>query len=110
MTTEHEVEVYKEVLDIMAARIKKTEQHNAQLSEAIFECRKRVERLNAELEKCARKSIPALAQAQIDQLVTRIGSLEAALRKIAELTRDDLAADIAFAALNTPSNVPNDNP
>jgi predicted RNase H-like nuclease (RuvC/YqgF family) len=76
MTTEHEVEAYKEVLDIMAARIKRTEQHNSQLSEAIFECRKRVERLNAELEQCARKSIPALAQAQIDQLVARNAELE----------------------------------
>jgi predicted RNase H-like nuclease (RuvC/YqgF family) len=45
----------------MAARIKRTEQHNSQLSEAIFECRKRVERLNAELEQYARKSTPALA-------------------------------------------------
>jgi predicted RNase H-like nuclease (RuvC/YqgF family) len=61
MSTDIELEAYKEVLDIMAARIKKTEQHNAQLSEAIFECRKRVERLNAELEQYARKSTPALA-------------------------------------------------
>ena len=68
MTTEHEVEAYKEVLDIMAARIKKTEQHNAQLSEAIFACRKRVERLNAELENVARKSIPALANTPSDDL------------------------------------------
>jgi predicted RNase H-like nuclease (RuvC/YqgF family) len=68
MTTEHEVEAYKEVLDIMAARIKKTEQHNTYLSEALFECQKRVERLNAELEKCARKSIPALANTPSDDL------------------------------------------
>jgi predicted RNase H-like nuclease (RuvC/YqgF family) len=61
MSTDIELEAYKEVLDIMAARIKRTEQHNAQLSEAIFACRKRVERLNAELEQYARKSTPALA-------------------------------------------------
>ena len=68
MSTDIELEAYKEVLDIMAARIKRTEQHNAQLSEAIFACRKRVERLNAELEKCARKSIPALANTPSDDL------------------------------------------
>jgi predicted RNase H-like nuclease (RuvC/YqgF family) len=61
ITAEQDVEAYKEVLDIMAARIKRAEQHNSYLSEALFECQKRVERLNAELEKCARKSIPALA-------------------------------------------------
>jgi hypothetical protein len=61
ITAEHDVEAYKEVLDIMAARIKRAEQHNSYLSEALFECQKRVERLNAELEQYARKSIPALA-------------------------------------------------
>jgi hypothetical protein len=68
MSTDIELEAYKEVLDIMAARIKRTEQHNAQLSEAIFACRKRVERLNAELENVARKSIPALANTPSDDL------------------------------------------
>jgi predicted RNase H-like nuclease (RuvC/YqgF family) len=68
ITEQHDIEAYKEVLDIMAARIKRTEQHNSQLSEAIFECRKRVERLNAELEQCARKSIPALANTPSDDL------------------------------------------
>lgn len=111
MSTDIEVEAYKEVIDIMAARIKRAEQHNTYLSDGIFECQKRVERLNAELEKHACKSSPALAQAQIDQLGIRIGTLEVALRKIAELTRDDLAEDIALAALNSPSNdLPNNNP
>jgi predicted metal-dependent hydrolase len=68
MSFQPELEPYKEVIDIMAARIKRAEQHNTYLSESIFECQKRVERLNAELENVAWKSSPALAQAQIDQL------------------------------------------
>jgi predicted metal-dependent hydrolase len=68
MSFQPEIEPYREVIDIMAARIKKTEQHNTYLSEAVAECQKRVERLNAELENVAWKSSPALAQAQIDQL------------------------------------------
>ena len=69
MTFQPELEPYKEVIDIMAARIKRAEQHNTYLSEAVAECQRRVERLNAELENVAWKSSPALAQAQIDQLV-----------------------------------------
>ena len=68
MSFQPELEPYKEVIDIMAARIKRAEQHNTYLSEAVAECQKRVERLNAELENVAWKSSPALAQAQIDQL------------------------------------------
>jgi predicted RNase H-like nuclease (RuvC/YqgF family) len=68
MSTDIELEPYREVIDIMAARIKRAEQHNSYLSEALFECQKRVERLNAELEKCARKSIPALANTPSDDL------------------------------------------
>jgi predicted RNase H-like nuclease (RuvC/YqgF family) len=66
MSTDIELEPYREVIDIMAARIKRAEQRNTYLSEAVAECQKRVERLNAELENVAWKSSPALAQAQID--------------------------------------------
>jgi hypothetical protein len=75
MSTDIELEPYREVIDIMAARIKRAEQHNTYLSEAAAECQKRVERLNAELENVAWKSSPALAQAQIDQLVARNAEL-----------------------------------
>jgi hypothetical protein len=75
-TNEIELEPYKEVIDIMAARIKRAEQHNTYLSEAVAECQKRVERLNAELENVAWKSSPALAQGLIDQLVARNAELE----------------------------------
>ena len=68
MSFQPEIEPYREVIDIMAARIKRAEQHNTYLSEGIFECQKRVERLNSELEKHASKSSPALAQAQIEEL------------------------------------------
>jgi FtsZ-binding cell division protein ZapB len=74
-TNEIELEPYREVIDMLAARIKRAEQRNTYLSEAAAECQKRVERLerenerlNAELENVAWKSSPALAQAQIDQL------------------------------------------
>jgi predicted RNase H-like nuclease (RuvC/YqgF family) len=76
MSFQPELEPYKEVIDIMAARIKRAEQHNTYLSEAVAECQRRVERLNAELENVAWKSSPALAQAQIDQLVARNAELE----------------------------------
>jgi len=76
MTFQPEIEPYREVIDIMAARIKRAEQRNTYLSEAVAECQKRVERLNAELENVAWKSSPALAQAQIDQLVARNAELE----------------------------------
>jgi uncharacterized coiled-coil protein SlyX len=76
MSFQPELEPYKEVIDIMAARIKRAEQHNTYLSEAVAECQKRIERLNAELENVAWKSSPALAQAQIDQLVARNAELE----------------------------------
>jgi hypothetical protein len=76
MSTDIELEPYREVIDIMAARIKRAEQHNTYLSEAVAECQKRIERLNAELENVAWKSSPALAQAQIDQLVARNAELE----------------------------------
>jgi chromosome segregation ATPase len=75
-TNEIELEPYKEVIDIMAARIKRAEQRNTYLSEAVAECQKRVERLNEEIEQNAWKSSPALAQAQIDQLVARNAELE----------------------------------
>jgi hypothetical protein len=68
MSTDIELEPYREVIDIMAARIKRAEQHNTYLSEAVAECQRRVERLNEEIEQNAWKSSPALAQAQIDQL------------------------------------------
>jgi predicted metal-dependent hydrolase len=68
MSFQPEIEPYREVIDIMAARIKRAEQHNTYLSEAVAECQKRVERLNAELENVAWTSSPGLAQAQIDQL------------------------------------------
>lgn len=68
MSTDIELEPYREVIDIMAARIKRAEQHNTYLSEGIFECQKRVERLNAELENVASKSSLALTQAQIAEL------------------------------------------
>jgi len=61
MSTDIELEPYREVIDMLAARIKKTDEHNTQLSQMVAECQQRVERLNAELEKYARKSIPALA-------------------------------------------------
>ena len=76
MSFQPEIEPYREVIDIMAARIKRAEQHNTYLSESIFECQKRVERLNEEIEQNAWKSSPALAQAQIDQLVARNAELE----------------------------------
>jgi hypothetical protein len=76
MTFQPEIEPYREVIDIMAARIKRAEQHNTYLSESIFECQKRIERLNAELENVAWKSSPALAQGLIDQLVARNAELE----------------------------------
>ena len=76
MSFQPELEPYKEVIDIMAARIKRAEQHNTYLREAVAECQKRIERLNAELENVAWKSSPALAQAQIDQLVARNAELE----------------------------------
>jgi hypothetical protein len=68
MSFQPELEPYKEVIDIMAARIKRAEQRSTYLSEAVAECQKRVERLNEEIEQNAWKSSPALAQAQIDQL------------------------------------------
>jgi hypothetical protein len=68
MSFQPEIEPYREVIDIMAARIKRAEQHNTYLSEAVAECQKRIERLNEEIEQNAWKSSPALAQAQIDQL------------------------------------------
>jgi predicted RNase H-like nuclease (RuvC/YqgF family) len=71
MTFQPELEPYKEVIDIMSARIKRAEQHNTYLREAVAECQKRIERLNAELENVAWTSSPALAQAQIDQLAAR---------------------------------------
>jgi hypothetical protein len=67
-TNEIELEPYREVIDMLAARIKRAEQRNTYLSEAVAECQKRVERLNEEIENVAWKSSPALAQAQIDQL------------------------------------------
>ena len=76
MSFQPELEPYKEVIDIMAARIKRAEQRNTYLSEAVAECQKRIERLNSELENVAWKSSPALAQAQIDQLVARNAELE----------------------------------
>jgi predicted RNase H-like nuclease (RuvC/YqgF family) len=76
MSFQPELEPYKEVIDIMAARIKRAEQHNTYLREAVAECQKRIERLNAELENVAWTSSPALAQAQIDQLVARNAELE----------------------------------
>jgi predicted RNase H-like nuclease (RuvC/YqgF family) len=51
MSTDIELEPYREVIDIMAARIKRAEQRNTYLSEAVAECQKRVERLNEEIEK-----------------------------------------------------------
>jgi hypothetical protein len=74
MITDIELEPYREVIDMLAARIKKTEQNNTYLSEAVAIYQRRVE------------------------------SLEAALRRIVEVTRDDLAEDIALIALNSPSN------
>jgi hypothetical protein len=68
MSFQPELEPYKEVIDIMAARIKRAEQHNTYLSEAVAECQRRVERLNEEIENVAWTSSPGLAQAQIDQL------------------------------------------
>lgn len=65
---------------MLAARINKTDQHNTYLSDAVAIYQKRVE------------------------------SLEAALRRIVEITRDDLAEDIALIALNSPSNASNDFP
>jgi predicted RNase H-like nuclease (RuvC/YqgF family) len=76
MSFQPELEPYKEVIDIMSARIKRAEQHNTYLREAVAECQKRIERLNAELENVAWTSSPALAQAQIDQLVARNAELE----------------------------------
>jgi hypothetical protein len=76
MSTDIELEPYREVIDIMAARIKRAEQRNTYLSEAVAECQKRIERLNAELENVAWKSSPALAQGLIDQLVARNAELE----------------------------------
>jgi predicted RNase H-like nuclease (RuvC/YqgF family) len=80
MTFQPEIEPYREVIDIMAARIKRAEQHNTYLSEGISECQKRIERLNSELENVAWTSSPALAQAQIDQLASTVRGLERATR------------------------------
>jgi predicted RNase H-like nuclease (RuvC/YqgF family) len=74
MSTEIELEPYREVIDIMAKRIKKTEHINSELQGVIITYQQRVE------------------------------SLQAALRRIVEVTRDDLAEDIALIALNSPSN------
>jgi ATP-dependent protease ClpP protease subunit len=71
MITDIELEPYREVIDMLAARIKKTEQRNTYLSEAAAECQKRVERLNEEIEQNAWKSSPALAQGLIDQFRTQ---------------------------------------
>jgi hypothetical protein len=68
MSFQPELEPYKEVIDIMSARIKRAEQHNTYLREAVAECQRRVERLNEEIENVAWTSSPGLAQAQIDQL------------------------------------------
>jgi hypothetical protein len=76
MSFQPELEPYKEVIDIMAARIKRAEQRSTYLSEAVAECQKRVERLNEEIEQNAWKSSPALAQGLIDQLVARNAELE----------------------------------
>jgi hypothetical protein len=76
MSFQPELEPYKEVIDIMSARIKRAEQHNTRLREAVAECQKRIERLNAEIENVAWTSSPGLAQAQVDQLVARNAELE----------------------------------
>jgi hypothetical protein len=39
MSTDIELEPYREVIDIMAARIKRAEQHNTYLSEAVSSAR-----------------------------------------------------------------------
>jgi DNA repair exonuclease SbcCD ATPase subunit len=90
MTFQPELEPYKEVIDIMAARIKRAEQHNTRLREAVAECQKRIERLNAELENVAWTSSPALAQAQIDQLASTVRGLE---RENEKLEKDKARLD-----------------
>jgi predicted RNase H-like nuclease (RuvC/YqgF family) len=60
MSFQPELEPYKEVIDIMAARIKRAEQHNTYLSEAVAECQKRVERLNEEIEQCGVEIKPCI--------------------------------------------------
>ena len=49
MSTDIELEPYKEVIDILAARIKKTEQHNTCLSQVVVSYQQRVESLEAAL-------------------------------------------------------------
>ena len=90
MSFQPELEPYKEVIDIMAARIKRAEQHNTYLREAVAECQKRIERLNAELENVAWTSSPALAQAQIDQLASTVRGLE---RENEKLEKDKARLD-----------------
>jgi cell division protein FtsB len=90
MTFQPEIEPYREVIDIMAARIKRAEQHNTYLSEGISECQKRIERLNSELENVAWTSSPALAQAQIDQLASTVRGLE---RENEKLEKDKARLD-----------------
>jgi phage shock protein A len=90
MSFQPELEPYKEVIDIMSARIKRAEQHNTRLREAVAECQKRIERLNAELENVAWTSSPALAQAQIDQLASTVRGLE---RENEKLEKDKARLD-----------------
>jgi hypothetical protein len=42
ITAEQDVEAYKEVLDILASRLKKTDELNAQLRESIFESQRKI--------------------------------------------------------------------
>ena len=58
MSFQPELEPYKEVIDIMSARIKRAEQHNTYLREEVAECQRRVERLNEEIENVAWTSSP----------------------------------------------------
>jgi hypothetical protein len=42
MTTENDIEAYKEVIDILGSRIKKTDQINAQLMQSIVEGKRKI--------------------------------------------------------------------
>jgi predicted RNase H-like nuclease (RuvC/YqgF family) len=42
MTTEHDIEAYKEVIDILGSRIKKTDEINAQLMQSIVESKRKI--------------------------------------------------------------------
>lgn len=64
------------------------------------------DRIKEEIEQLVFTSSYTLAQAQIDKLIARIGKHEAALRKIVELTRDELVAEIARAAINRTEGKP----